>query len=384
MQAIDTAARCLADGDLVVVRSDAGSVTIGSRRLRRRRTRLKEVRAIRPPNYYPELRRPTDESRYGDRVRRIPIPVLFVGVAFCWGMNSVAMRYAGRYGPPLTIAAVRAVVGASVLLLLARRSGARWPKGRQELIGVACIGFFMTGISTACLFLAAKQIPAGLVAIFSNTMPLFTALMAVLILHDKVTPLVVCGLIIGLLGTVIVGWRSLHGDIGIVGILYGLGGGFFTAIGSVLYKRYPLEGLDKRMLVGCQLAVSAAVIGVMSVPDDRSTFNFTPMFWLTFAYLAFIGLALSFVMYSALLSRGSVMASGSAAYLATVFGVLFGWLLLSERLSWLVIIGGAVTIVGVALVQFAPFREASKVRAAVRGEAAATREPDGVPVPTPE
>ncbi len=307
------------------------------------------------------------QRRYGEAMKRVPIPVLFVGVAFCWGMNSVAMRYAGRYGPPLTIAAVRAVVGASVLLLLARRSGARWPKGSQELIGVALIGFFMTGISTACLFLAAKRIPAGLVAIFSNTMPLFTALLAVLILHDKIKPQVVAGLIVGLAGTVIVGWQSLHGDIGIVGILLGLGGGFFTAIGSVLYKRYPLEGLDKRMLVGCQLAVSAVVIGLLSVPDDRSTFNFTPMFWLTFAYLSFIGLALSFVMYSALLSRGSVMVSGSAAYLATVFGVLLGWLLLSEHLSLLEIVGGAVTIAGVALVQFGPYRAASQVRAAARG-----------------
>jgi drug/metabolite transporter (DMT)-like permease len=279
--------------------------------------------------------------------------VLFVGVAFCWGMNSVAMRYAGRYGPPLTIAAARSAIGATMLLLLARRSGARWPKGRSEFAGVTLIGVFMTGLSTACLFLAAKQIPAGLVSIFSNTMPLFTAMLAVLILHDKLSRLMVVGLIVGLIGAVIVGWRSIHGDIAPIGLLYGLGGGFFTAIGSVMYKRFPLESLDKRMLVGCQLAVSAVVIGVLSVPDDRSTFDFAPMFWLTFAYLACIGLALSFVMYSALLSRAPVMVSGSAAYLATVFGVLLGWLMLGERLSWLVLIGGVVTIAGVAVVQLA-------------------------------
>jgi drug/metabolite transporter (DMT)-like permease len=317
------------------------------------------------------------------RVKRIPIPVLFCGVAFCWGMNSVAMRYAGRFGPPLSIAAARSAVGATMLLILARRSGARWPNGRQEFAGVAAIGIFMTGISTACLFLAAKQIPAGLVSIFSNTMPLFTALLAVLVLKDKVTPLVVGGLLIGMCGTVIVGWRSLHGDISAIGILYGLGGGFFTAIGSVLYKRFPLEALDKRMLVGCQLAVSAAVISILAVPDDRSRFDFAPMFWLTFAYLSLIGLALSFVMYSSLLSRASVMVSGSAAYLATVCAVLLGWMLLDERLSWLVLIGGAVTIGGVSLVQVAQYGTASRARAVVRSEAAATSELDGGSEPAP-
>jgi drug/metabolite transporter (DMT)-like permease len=94
-------------------------------------------------------------------------------------MNSVAMRYAGRFGPPLTIASLRAVVGTIILLVVARRAGADWPRGVHEWTGVSLIGLFMTGLSTACLFLATKSIPAGLVSILSNTMPLFTAILAV-------------------------------------------------------------------------------------------------------------------------------------------------------------------------------------------------------------
>ncbi len=300
----------------------------------------------------------TNRIRYGATViKRVPVGVLFCGVAFCWGMNSVAMRYAGRFGPPLTIAAVRAVVGTAILLLLARKSGADWPRGKQEWIGIGLIGLFMTGLSTACLFLAAKNIPAGLVSIFSNTMPLFTAMLAPVLLKERLTKRMLIGLLIGLGGTIIVGWRAIHGDIKPIGIVLGLAAGLFTAIGSVLYKKYPLLQLDRRMMVGCQLGVSAVVIGVLSIPGSSATFTFKPMFFVAFAYLAFIGLALSFVMYSELLSRASAMQSGSAAYLATVLGVLLGAVLLGERLSWLVLIGGVVTIAGVALVQFSQFRD---------------------------
>jgi drug/metabolite transporter (DMT)-like permease len=285
-------------------------------------------------------------------MKRIPVPALFVTVAFCWGMNSVAMRVASRYGPSLTIATIRAVIGAVVLVFIARRRGSRWPAGREEWAGVTMIGISMTGLSTAFLFLGAKHLPAGLVSIFSNTMPLFTALLAAVVLHERVTGRLIVGLAFGLVGTILVGWQSLHGDIRLIGVLFGLGGAFFAAVGSVLYKRYPLRGIDRLMAVGCQLSVSAVVLGIMSIPDDRSRFDFAPMFWLNLAYLALIGLALAFVVYSELMSRASVTLSGATAYLATVFGVLLGWLLLHERLSWLVLFGGLVTIIGVAIVQF--------------------------------
>jgi drug/metabolite transporter (DMT)-like permease len=293
-------------------------------------------------------------------VHRIPIAVLFCSVAFFWGMNSVTMKYAGRHGPPLTIAALRAIVGSLVLIVFARKNGADWPRGRTEWTGVALIGLFMTGISTACLLLAAKLIPAGLVSILSNTMPLFTAMLAPLLLKEKMTRRLLVGLLIGLVGTVIVGWRAIHGNVRPFGVGLGIAAGLFTSIGSVLYKKFPLVRIERRMLVGCQLGVSAIVLGVLSIPDDRSTFSFTPLLFVSFAYLSLIGLALSFVFYSELLSRATAMQSGSAAYLSTVMGVGLGALLLKEHLSWLVLIGGAITIAGVALVQLSQARAANR------------------------
>lgn len=285
---------------------------------------------------------------------RVPTAVLFASVASFWAMNTVAMRVAGRSVPPLTVAAVRSVLGGSVLLAIARRQGADRPRGRAEWLGIAAIAVPMTGLSTAFLFLAARNIPAGLVSIISNTMPLFVAVLAPLLLRETTTARSMVGLAIGLSGTVLVAWRAIEGEVRPLGIAYAIGGAATSALGSMMYKRFPVPRLDRTMVVAVQLLISSVVLGLLAVPDDRSAMRFPWTFTLSFVYLALLGLALSFVLYSELLRRSSGLRASAVAYLATVLGVVFGAVLLHERLSWLTLAGGAIAIIGVAVVQTAP------------------------------
>ena len=289
---------------------------------------------------------------------RVPTAVLFVSVAGFWAMNTVAMRVAGRYVPPLTIATARSAFGGAVLLVIARRANADWPRGRTEWAGIARIALLMTGLSTACLFLAARNAPAGLVSIFSNTMPLFVALFAPILLSEHVTRRAATGLAIGLCGTVIVAWRAIEGEIKVLGVVFGLLGALTAALGSVMYKRHSLPRLHRLMVVAIQLLLSSVVLGILAAPDDRSHMTFPWQFFISFVYLSLLGLALSFVFWSELLSRATGLQASAVAYLATVLGVLFGAVLLDERLSWAVLVGGVIAIFGVALVQSAPRRAA--------------------------
>jgi drug/metabolite transporter (DMT)-like permease len=289
-------------------------------------------------------------------VQRIPAFVLFGFVATCWGMNSVTMKVTGRTVPPLTVATARALLGGGILLLVARRTGADWPRSRQEWTGLAWIAFLMTGLSTAGLFLAAKNAPAGLVSIFSNLMPLFTAMFAPVLLNEKISRRVVVGLLVGLSGAVIVASRAIHGEIKPMGVVFGLVGAITAALGSIMYKRFPLKRLDRLMVVAVQLLLSSVVLGVLAVPENRSHMRFPWQFKLSFVYLTFVGLAMSFVLWSELLSRSSSMQSSAVAYLATVIGVVAGAVLLGERLSATVLVGGVVAIAGVAIVQLDQLR----------------------------
>lgn len=287
----------------------------------------------------------------------VPTFVLFVAVASFWAMNTVAMRVAGRTVPPLTVAATRAVVGGLVLTAVARRNRADWPRGRAEWAGITAIAVPMTGLSTALLFLAARNVPAGLVAIITNTMPLFVAVLAPLLLREKTTVRSLVGIAIGLFGTVLVAWRAIEGEVRPLGVAFAVGAAATSALGSIMYKRYPVPRLDRTMVVAMQLFISAVLLGLMAVPDDRSSMSFPWTFTLSFVYLSLLGLALSFVCFSELLRRSSGLQASAVAYLATVLGVVFGAVLLHERLSWMTLLGGAIAIIGVAVVQ-APARSA--------------------------
>jgi drug/metabolite transporter (DMT)-like permease len=284
----------------------------------------------------------------------VPTWVIFLTVAGCWGMNTVAMRVVSRYAPPLSVATARAVVGGLLLVGIARVQKADWPRGKAEWIGIASIALFMTGLSTACMFLASKNAPAGVNSILSNTMPLFLAMLAPTFLSEKVTTRTMFGLAIGLCGAALVAWRAIHGNIKPIGIAFGVAAALGSAIGSVMYRRMPLPRLNRLMVVGMQLLLSSVILGLLAVPDDRSQMRFPWQFWLNFIYLSLIGLALSFVCFSELLQRVTGMQAGSAAYLSTFVGVLGGAVLLGEKLSLLVLLGGVIAIVGVAIVQSAP------------------------------
>ncbi len=285
-------------------------------------------------------------------IKRVPPAVLFIGVAFCWGMNTVAMRVASRYAPPLSVASARSFIGGMLLLFLARKSGADWPRGKDEWRPIVALAILMTGLTTAALFLAAKNIPAGLVSILSNTMPLFTAVMAPIFLSERIRSNVVIGLAIGLCGTILVAWRAIEGEVKTIGVVFGLAGAAMSSGGSILYKKYPLVRLDRLMVIGIQLFISTFVLGALAIPDDRSHMKFTWQLGLSFVYLSIVGLALSFVIYSELISRATAMQSSAVSYLSTIFGVVLGALLLGERLGWLVLVGGIIAILGVAIVQF--------------------------------
>ena len=295
-------------------------------------------------------------------VQRIPAYAVFVAVAFFWCMNSVGMRVTGRTVPPLTVAAGRAVIGGTVLLFIARRTGADWPRTRQEWTGLAWIAFLMTGLSTACLFLAAKNAPAGLVSIFSNLMPLFTAMFAPVLLKEKISRRVVIGLIVGLAGAVVVASRAIHGEIKAMGVVFGVLASIGAALGSIMYKRFPLPRLNRLMIVAVQLLLSSTVLGIGSLTENHSNMTFPWQFTLSFVYLTFLGLAISFVLWSELLSRASSMQSSAVSYLSTVIGVALGAILLGERLSITVLIGGIIAIAGVAIVQLDQLRPTRPTR----------------------
>jgi drug/metabolite transporter (DMT)-like permease len=72
--------------------------------------------------------------------------------------------------------------------------------------------------------------------------------------------------------------------------------------------------------------------------------------WIALAYLVVFGSLLAYTAYSYLLANAPISLVGTYAYVNPAVAVFLGWLILSESLTWQILLGGAVIIVGVALV----------------------------------
>src|SRR5258708_11705413 len=72
--------------------------------------------------------------------------------------------------------------------------------------------------------------------------------------------------------------------------------------------------------------------------------------WAAIGYLVIFGSVISFIAYLYALQNLSTEQTSLYAYVNPIVAVLLGWLIFSEKLTAFIAIGGAVTLIGVYLV----------------------------------
>lgn len=282
---------------------------------------------------------------------RIPTLALVVLVSAIWGSNFVAMKWVLVHLSPLVMGSTRALLGGLFLLAIVWVAGIRLPRTQQQWRAIATIALFMTTLSSACFALGIARVPAGLAGLLSNTMPLFTLLLAGPLLGERPGLLAWAGLGIGFAGTGIIAWPTVTGSGDALGILFVMAAPASWALGSILLKRQPLDDVHPLAMVAIQLLLSAAGIFVLSgIFEGFGRFDPAPGLWLPLLYASLPALALAFVIWTEILRRGSAVQASATAYLVPIFGVSFGALFLGERLSGLELLGGLLVLGGVAAV----------------------------------
>ena len=278
--------------------------------------------------------------------------VLVGGVSIIWGANFVVMKNALEYTTPLVLGTLRMIVAGTLLVALGVLVGAAFPAGRREITGIAVVAMCTTTLSTGLSIIGVDRVSAGLAALLSNTLPLFTVILAPLLLHERVRRGALTGLAIGFAGTAAIALPALTGRTDGFGVVCMLVSAALWSLGSVMYKRFDLTRPHPLLVLGIQLWFSAAGLALLAAvfEDVGDTRPWTWHFLVPFAWVSTIGLAVAFLVWNELLERGSAVQASATAYLVPVSGVLFGVLLRGERLVLIEVLGGALVLVGVAIV----------------------------------
>jgi drug/metabolite transporter (DMT)-like permease len=221
----------------------------------------------------------------------------------------------------------------------------------------AATGLMVHGLYLGGVFVAISQgLSAGLAALFVSLQPLLTSTIANRWLGERVVARQWLGLALGLFGVYLV----LHDGTASAGATP-LAWASVTAallgitVGTLYQKRFG-GGIDWRPALLIQYAAAAVLFSFGALAFETRTVHWTPEFLLALAYLIVV-LSLGAVwLYYFMIRHAAATRVVSMFYLTPAVTALMAWALFGETLAPLALLGMAVCIIGVFLVNWRPAR----------------------------
>lgn len=280
----------------------------------------------------------------------MPIALEFILLAAIWGASFLLMKLgASDFGPMLT-AFLRVLLASLFLLPLLIWRG-QFNALKNNYKKILFVGMLNSGIPFALFAFAVLHITTGLTSILNATVPLWGALVAWLWLKDKPASLRLFGLVIGFAGVAALSWDKASFKAGTaspgLAVIACLLATLCYGIAASYTKKY-LTGIPPlASATGSQIGATLllAMPGLMSIPSQAPGWPA----WGAIVLLAFFCTAVAYILYFRIIERAGPARAVAVTFLIPVFGVAYGAILLSEQITWAMVVCGAVIVLGTAL-----------------------------------
>jgi drug/metabolite transporter (DMT)-like permease len=284
--------------------------------------------------------------------------VLMLIVTFFWAIGHPLGRIIVRRVHPFQLGAVTLTtgcIGLFIFLILSGRLGKiRELSTRDLLISLALgvFGFFFYQILT---FSALARIPASMNAVLVSTNVVFIALLAGLILHERIIPPRIAGIALALVGVVLVtfnrGFRlGGDADIGFLGCSFSLLAALSFAFYSIVGKRVVAD--NDPLIVASLGLLSGSVLLILFTAATRGfdeVFSAGPRIFLLMVFLGLTMIGIAYPLWFTCLKRLPASHASVYIYMTPVFAVILSLIILRERFAWPFWLGGACILGGVIL-----------------------------------
>ena len=274
---------------------------------------------------------------------------LLVFVIVTWGYSWVLMKIGLGFMKPLTFASWRCAVGGLAMLPLLYMKDTPWPKGGKWLDYLA-VGIFQTTGMFGFLLYGMQFVSAGKTAVLLYTMPIWTSLLVHFYLKEELNTSQWVGVGIGSMGILcILGWDTLVNQS--MGILFGefliIIGAISWAIANIWVKKR-MTNEDTYMVNGLQMLIGTAGLILLSLLTE-GLFNvkWTLVSTSIVVFTGVVASAINFTIWFFLIKRLDINTATFSSMLVPVFGLLFDWLQIGNRLDVGIIIGGILILIGI-------------------------------------
>ena len=290
------------------------------------------------------------------RTQRLAYAAMLFNI-IAWGMSWVSVRTVLTELDAGQVGAMRYLIASAVMVPVWFWRGRPLP-ARSDLLLVALLGLFGFCFYNLGVNFGEKTVDAGTGSLLISFQPILVIVIGVLLRREVVSLVAWIGILISMAGVIMTAIGSSAGltlNFGTILILgAALSSAIQTLINKALTRRY--HALDVTTW-----AIWIGTLGLLPFSHDL------PEAWCRLStngllHLIFLGVvpaALCYTIFAWVLTQVPIATAMSAVYAIPVFSLIFGWLMLGEQPTTLTLVGGAVTIIGVAWVQLLTRKEKS-------------------------
>ena len=275
-------------------------------------------------------------------------PALFV---FLWSTGFIGAKYGLPYAEPLSFLLMRYGLVIVLMGFAALLTGAPWPKTARAWAHLAVAGILMQAVYLGGVFISIKQgLPAGMVSLLVGLQPLLTAVMAMLVLSERVSSRQWLGLVLGITGTMLVLSGRIEGGFTLSGLWPALFALLGITLGALYQKRF-CPHFDWRTGSVVQFLAAGLVTLPLAFAFEGFHVQWTGQFIFALGWLVLVLSLGAISLLNYLIRHGSAVNVASLFYLTPPTTALIAWAVFDERLNLMSLMGLAVAVIGVALVR---------------------------------
>lgn len=275
-------------------------------------------------------------------------------LAAIWGASYLFIKIGVDGGfQPLTFVALRTLIAGIALFIVMQLRGEKFPRTRAIWYPMVVMALFNSVVPYSFITWGEQAISSGLAAILTAMVPFFTVVFANFWTRDeRLTRTKLVGIAIGLVGVAILFAPAMRQGVKVEfwGMLAVVGASASYGF-AILVARKFLGELSHLVASTSQLGGAALVMIPLSVLFEHP-FNLQPTTSAIVALvtLALLGTAFAYILYYWLIHNIGATRTSLVTYIMPIMGVVWGALILSEKIDPTAIVGLVLIIGGILVV----------------------------------
>ena len=278
--------------------------------------------------------------------------ILLIVLAAIWGSAFFNIKIASDTYTPMAIAFGRIFFAALVMVLYCGMKGIKIDAFGEHWKMYASIGLVNLILPFFFISFGIVKVQSNMAAILMSTAPIFATILGQLFIQDeKINFLKLLGIIIGFLGIVFLFSDDLliNQSNYLFALIIILGPFCYTLGGllSLKLKHVKNETLTSSILVWAVIMLLPVLFIVENPTELRPSWSST----ISLFYLGVVATAIAWLMRFYILKSNGLVFQSQVAYIIPIFGLIFGYLFLGEKITYKIIVALIAVLVSTYLIE---------------------------------